>query len=334
MGPFLYVTDLHGNRRKYERTLALAVETGARLVVNGGDMYPHGRTHGDQERFLREFLDPHFAKYQEAGIRHFGFPANDDLRTHDPQFDAICSRYPLVENLAGRKIPAGPYEFLGFNLVSDFPFRLKDRARMDDCEFAFPVQFGGGILSRHGGWEEIPDWEAYARTLPTIEEELAALPAPDDPGRAVYVIHGPPAGLGLDVVRGGGSGRSPPPPGSSRKRNLASRSTATSTNPRKKAASGWLAPGKPCASSRASRPPASPSSWGIWRRCILKGASSRSTKTGDHLPGRCRTGSPLEASPASRRKPCTLPGAASPCGDGKPGPVRRPSRSSLPPPSR
>ena len=203
MGPFLYVTDLHGNRRKYERTLALAVETGAWLVVNGGDMYPHGRTHGDQERFIREFLDPHFAKYQEAGIRHFGFPANDDLRVHDPLFVEVCSRYPLVENLAGRKIPAGPYAFLGFNLVSDFPFRLKDRARMDDCEFAFPVQFGTGILSRADGWEEIPDWMAYAGTLPTIEEELGALPAPGDPGRAVYVIHGPPAGLGLDVVRGG-----------------------------------------------------------------------------------------------------------------------------------
>ncbi len=203
MGPFLYVTDLHGNRQKYERTLALAVEAGAWLVVNGGDMSPHGRTHGDQERFLAEFLDPHFAAYQAAGIRHFGFPANDDLRAHDLQFDAICSRYPLVENIAGRKIPAGPYEFIGFNLVTDFPFRLKDRARMDDGAFAFPAQFGAGILSRPGGWDEIPDWKAYARTLPTIEEELAALPVPDDPGKSVYVIHGPPAGLGLDVVRGG-----------------------------------------------------------------------------------------------------------------------------------
>jgi len=203
MGPFLFVTDLHGNRRKYERTLELAVETGAWLVVNGGDMFPHGRTHGDQETFLREFLDPHFAAYQAAGIRHFGLPANDDLRVHDPQFDAVCSRYPLAANIAGRKAEAGPYEFLGFNLVSDFPFRLKDRARMDDAGFSFPPQSGTGILSRPGGWEEIPDWKAYARTLPTIEEELDALPAPADPARAVYVIHGPPAGLGLDVVRGG-----------------------------------------------------------------------------------------------------------------------------------
>ena len=203
MRPFLFVTDLHGDRRKYEQTLDLASATGAWLVVNGGDMYPHGRVHEEQERFLRQFLAPHFAKYQAAGIRHYGFPANDDLRVHDPLFEEICSRYPLVENLAGRKISAESYDFIGFNLVSDFPFRLKDRARMDSGEFAFPAQFGTGILSRPGGWEEIPDWKAFARTLPTIEEELAALPAPDDPIRTVYVIHGPPAGMGLDVVRGG-----------------------------------------------------------------------------------------------------------------------------------
>src|SRR3970282_1790700 len=149
MGPFRYVTDLHGNRRKYERTLSLAVETGAWLVVNGGAMFPHGRMHEDQASFLREFREPHFAK---------------------------------------------------------------DRARMDSGEFTTPEQSGGGILSLPGGWEEIPDWAAYARALPTIEEELAALPAPVDPGRAVYVIHGPPAGLGLDVARGGRTVGSPATP--------------------------------------------------------------------------------------------------------------------------
>ncbi|GAB4373092.1 MAG: hypothetical protein Kow00128_22390 [Deltaproteobacteria bacterium] len=203
MAPFLFVTDLHGNRAKYERTLELALEEKARLVVNGGDMFPHGRMHGDQERFLREFLDPHFARYQEAGIRYLCIPANDDIRVLDPLFEEICSRYPLVENPAGRKVRSESWEFIGFNLVSDYPFRLKDRARRDSEDFVLPPQFGSAILSRPGGWEEIPDWESYARSLPTIEEELSRLPAPDDPARAVYVIHGPPAGVGLDVVRGG-----------------------------------------------------------------------------------------------------------------------------------
>ncbi len=203
MKPFLFVTDLHGSRWKYERTLALAEEAGAFLVVNGGDMFPHGRMHEEQARFLREFLDPHFGLYQAAGIRHLGLTANDDLRALDPLFDAVCAKYPLVGNLAGRLLPAGGHEFIGMNQVTDFPFRLKDRARMDTRDFSFPPQFGAGILSLPDGWEEIPDWQEYAKTLPTIEEELASLPAPADPSRAVYVIHGPPSELSLDVCRGG-----------------------------------------------------------------------------------------------------------------------------------
>lgn len=208
-GSFLFVTDLHGDRRKYERVLEIAVKTGVGIVVNGGDMFPKGRTRDDQERFLREFLGPHFAQYRTAGIRYFGFPANDDLRVHDPLFERLCFENPAAENLAGRKVAAGTYEFIGFNLVSDFPFRLKDRARMDSRDFSFPPQLGPAILSRPGGWEEIPDWPAYARRLPTIEEELRTLPAPADPKQTVYVIHGPPAGIGLDVIRGGASVGSP-----------------------------------------------------------------------------------------------------------------------------
>ncbi len=208
-GSFLYVTDLHGDRRKYERVLEVAVEAGVGIVVNGGDMFPRGRMHEDQERFLLEFLEPHLAKYRTAGIRYFGFPANDDLRVHDPLFDRLCADNPAAENLAGRKVAAGAYEFIGFNLVSDVPFRLKDRARMDSRDVPFPAQFGPAVLSRTGGWEEIPDWPTFARRLPTIEEELRALPAASDPRRTVYVIHGPPAGIGLDVVRGGASVGSP-----------------------------------------------------------------------------------------------------------------------------
>ncbi|MBF8259207.1 MAG: Phosphoesterase [Actinobacteria bacterium] len=203
MGTFLFVTDLHGSRWKYERTFSLAVEAGAFMVVNGGDMGPHGRLYEEQGRFIREFLDPHLARYQEAGIRYLGMPANDDLAVLDPLLEEVYARHPVAMNPAGRCVSIEGYELIGLNLVTDFPFRLKDRARMDTNDFSFPQQFGGGLLSIPGGWREIPDWPKYARTLPTIEEELAKLPAPADLSRAVYVIHGPPSGLSLDVCRGG-----------------------------------------------------------------------------------------------------------------------------------
>lgn len=203
MARFVYVTDLHGSRWRYERALALAGEAGATLLVNGGDLLPHGRLHEEQARFIAEFLDPYFAACRDRGIRCLLIPGNDDLAAHDPLLDAACERHPHVSNVARRLAAVGAYDVIGLDLVADFPFRLKDRARMDTLDAAFPPQPSGGLLSVPGGWQEIPDWPAYARTLPTIQDELAALPAPRDPGRAVYILHGPPAGLGLDVCRGG-----------------------------------------------------------------------------------------------------------------------------------
>ncbi len=203
MAPFVYVTDLHGSRWRYERALELAREAGAELLVNGGDLLPHGRIHDEQARFIAEFLDPYFAACAQRGIRCVVIPGNDDLAAHDTLLDAVCGKYPLVFNVARRLAALGPYDVVGLDLVADFPFRLKDRARMDTRDAPFPPQSAGGLLSVPGGWKEIPDWPAYARTLPTIADELASLPAPRDPGRAIYLLHGPPAGLGLDVCRGG-----------------------------------------------------------------------------------------------------------------------------------
>lgn len=203
MNPFLFVTDLHGTRWKYERTLALAKEAGAGLVVNGGDISPHGRRHEDQERFYREFLGPHLARYQTAGIRYLTITGNDDMAAFDGVLDEVCAPLPLVDHISERAVSFGGFTWIGMSLVTDYPFRLKDRARRDAAGYAFGHQFGPGVLSTRDGFREIPDWPAFAETLPTIEEELAALPAPADPSRAVYVLHGPPSGAGLDVVRGG-----------------------------------------------------------------------------------------------------------------------------------
>ena len=36
----VYVTDLHGCKWKYEKTLIAAQDQGVNAVINGGDMYP------------------------------------------------------------------------------------------------------------------------------------------------------------------------------------------------------------------------------------------------------------------------------------------------------
>ncbi len=204
----LYVTDLHGNEEKYERVFAAARGWGVDAVVNGGDMYPKNIPLEEQHRFITGFLDAHFARYERAGIPLLCMPGNDDLAAFDELFDATCRKREGVRNIAQRTVELGGHEFIGFNRVADYPFRLKDRCRMDSPGCGFPPQLGPGLVSE-GSWpdfeglRQLDDWKAHARSLPTLEDELARLPRPVDPAKAVYVIHMPPSGLGLDVCADG-----------------------------------------------------------------------------------------------------------------------------------
>src|SRR3990167_1067848 len=201
----LFVTDLHGNIPKYRRVFEAAIKHGVAAVVNGGDMLTlDGDLHGSQRDFIEGFLSPYFAGYEKAGIYHLGFLGNDDLKIHDDVFDETCRKYKHVVNLAQRRFELNGFEFVGMNWVADYPFRLKDRCRRDGPGYVFQEQFGTGLLSTPEGFRELDDWPAYAATLPAIEDELAALPRPADAARAIYVIHTPPFGLGLDVTTSGG----------------------------------------------------------------------------------------------------------------------------------
>ncbi len=194
----LYITDLHGHRRKYERLLQTARKHHARVVINGGDMLPHGSGPSTQGRFITDYLDAHFAAFDAAGIHYLCCLGNDDYATYDALFDATCDKYPHVANLAQRKVEIGNWEFVGMNWVVDYPFRLKDRCRMDTQDYVFQAQFGTGLLSTPDGAQELTDWFAYAKTLPTIEDELERLVRPKNMARGIYVIHMPPHKLGLD----------------------------------------------------------------------------------------------------------------------------------------
>lgn len=200
----LFVTDLHGDISKYRRALEAALKHGAVAIVNGGDMLTlDGDLHGSQRECLEGFLFSHFKECSEAGVACLGLLGNDDLKIHDDAFDKLCRSHKNCFNLAQRRVEMGGFEFIGMNWVADYPFRLKDRCRPDAPGHISQKQFGSGLLSTDEGFRELGDWPAYAANLPDLDRELAALPTPSNPAKAVYVIHMPPAGLGLDVISSG-----------------------------------------------------------------------------------------------------------------------------------
>ena len=57
----LYVTDLHGDKNKYRKTLDIAIEKNIGVIVNGGDMLPKLRErHLEQPSFINGFLRDYF----------------------------------------------------------------------------------------------------------------------------------------------------------------------------------------------------------------------------------------------------------------------------------
>jgi Icc-related predicted phosphoesterase len=158
----IFVTDLHGSKWKYERLFEAAKDFRANVVINGGDMLPQNEPFRQGE-FIADYLDNHFAQFNSAGIYYLCYLGNDDLRIFDQLFEETCNKYSFV---------------------------------VDD--YIFQAQFGKGLLSTPDGWQEIDDWFAYAKMLPTIEEELNRLVRPKDMAKSVYVIHMPPYRLGLD----------------------------------------------------------------------------------------------------------------------------------------
>ena len=199
----LFITDLHGCKWKYERVFEVAKEVRAAIVINGGDLLPKNGNLFTQDEFIINYLDNHFARFNSAGIYYLCYLGNDDLRIFDELFEKICNKYPFVVCLAQRKFEVKGFEFIGMNWVVDYPFRLKDRCRMDTDDYIFQEQFGTGLLSTKNGFQELNDWFAYAKTLPTIESELNQLPCSKNTAQSVYVIHMPPFRLGLDKCKDG-----------------------------------------------------------------------------------------------------------------------------------
>ena len=156
-----------------------------------------------QANFITDYLDTHFAKFNEAGIYYLCFLGNDDLKMFDNLFERICKKYSFIIPLAQQKFNLKGYEFIGFNWVVDYPFQLKDRCRMDTKDYIFQKQLGVGLLSTQNGIEEISDWISYANALPTIQDELSQLIRPENMAQSIYVMHMPPSGLGLDECHSG-----------------------------------------------------------------------------------------------------------------------------------
>lgn len=199
----LYVTDLHGDKKKYMKSLEIAIEKEIKVIVNGGDMLPKQcDRHKEQPIFIKGFLKEYFTKLKEHGITYLAMLGNDDLLAVDSLFSKTCDEFDNVYNMAGKKVCINGYEFIGMNYILDHPFGCKDRVVTETHYIPQQQLSPVAVLSNEYGYDTIYNWLEYSTTeLVHMCDILNELPKGSDQQKTVYIMHMPPARLRLGQLR-------------------------------------------------------------------------------------------------------------------------------------
>ncbi len=199
-----YATDLHGQPAQYEQLFEAAWRDKVDVLLLGGDLLPNGsmlfeKPEEDltlQRRFLEETLRPMLEKLRRLAprIRVFFIPGNHDWRACiEGALD------DLWEPLHGQRVALEQGELVGFGLIPPSPYPIKDWERLDVPESEIEFE-GSSLVSQADGSVREQMLREHLAGLPTLAEELAALPVPGNPSRTVCVFHAPPHDTNCDVI--------------------------------------------------------------------------------------------------------------------------------------
>lgn len=201
----LALADIHQLSNKWKLLVKIVEDQKPDIVAIAGDLLPKDNGIPQQIGFAK-----HLVKYAEkikaAGSELVLILGNDDHQDFIGQMESGDDQglwhyvSDLVKEVKG-------YEFCGCSWVPDYPFGYKYWIARDDgnspaiCSFQFgpPV-----ILNAENKFEEIEDFKAYMAEKMSIEESLADMASKvRDMSKSIWLIHAPPAKLGLDVCASG-----------------------------------------------------------------------------------------------------------------------------------
>jgi Icc-related predicted phosphoesterase len=188
-----FVSDLHGNLRKYELLFAEVLRNKPSFLFIGGDLLPHIHRSVRQSGklvpdFARDFIIPGFKNLsRQLGCNYpevFIILGNDDHRVEEQAF-LEGESLELWKYLNRQKFRFGPYTIYGYPFVPPTPFLLKDWEKYDVSRFTDP-----GCIPPAEGYRTVdPD---YDTEYDTIEKDLNELTVNDDMDKAIFLFHSPP----------------------------------------------------------------------------------------------------------------------------------------------
>lgn len=189
---FLYITDLHGSKSRYNAILKTAIEHKIKIIHLGADLLPKDFNLMESQRnFIKNFLRDFYKKASDLNITILASFGNDDLYPLKDEFKKYGNL--LDEN----PITIDEYHFMAYSYVPNYPFRLKSACKND---------FPGWTLSEKQHKDPfdykdnkryiIKNLNSYFENKETIEEDLNKIKITEN---TIASFHCPPYNLNLDV---------------------------------------------------------------------------------------------------------------------------------------
>ncbi len=200
MQRLLMTTDLHQSRGKWEALIESAERERPAFILVAGDILPKDGGISRQREFFPQLRKMLQAIQDRTAARVLLFLANDDGHFLEPLIDELAAD-GLCVNLNQRVHRES-------GLVWDYPFGYKHYCVPDEEWVADPVQFCNPAITfdDRGNEIEIPDLRRYLQNKRSILRHLEDLKAqlqPDEMARSVWMVHQPPARLGMDICGDG-----------------------------------------------------------------------------------------------------------------------------------
>jgi len=187
----LFVSDLHGNKKRYSKIFDIVEKEKPDAVFFGGDLLPNSfGIDCDVGKFLEEEF---FSKVEKhlGKTRFFVIMGNDDPRVFEEHF-IDADKKGLIEYVPEKTVEFEDLFVTGYPFVPPTPFQLKDWERYDVSRF---VDVGG--VSPEKGVRTV-DVDRDKIRFSTISEDLENIVKNAPPEKTIFLFHSPPYKSNLD----------------------------------------------------------------------------------------------------------------------------------------
>jgi len=190
----MFVSDLHGKKKRYNTLFKIVEKEKPNSVFLGGDLLPGGfGIKIDIDKFLQDMFLSKVLMLKQSGIetRFFTIFGNDDPRIYE-RLLVDAEKDNLIEYVHNHTVQFGDFFVTGYSYVPPTPFQLKDWEKYDVSRHV-----DVGAISPEEGVRTMDVSEDKIR-YSTITEDLKELSKKAPVEKTIYLFHSPPYKTLLD----------------------------------------------------------------------------------------------------------------------------------------